>query len=161
MLEITIPAGYNLVADPEVKLSNYGLRGNYLFFTGDTIELSDKICSRIVTDKAGNSVKDKDGNAILSYAIMASVNGGTPRPIPIGTFRRFPRDPESFLSKSNLMRSLFTGSDADRYALLKGKKLRVTSVEAGEAIDWDKSDADTKNFVFKQAKFPVFDIVAS
>ena len=151
----TIPAGFELVADTS-SLASSALRSSIFFFEGDEITCSDKVVSKVRTDRDGKAVTDKDGKPILVYYLVCSVNGGTPKPIPFGSFRRFPREADAFLGESDLMRQLYGGSDEDRFNLLKGKTLKVKRLVEGDAIDWLNSDRDTRTYVFKKAKFPVF-----
>ena len=150
MLEIKdIPSGYTRVKPEEipVALQNSGNRGAVLFFKGDKIAVSDIVASRTAT---------LNGKETMVYCIGVQINDQKPKFIPLASFRQFPRDAQELLSKNAFMRSLYDGSDADRYALLSGKNLTVTELLEGEGIDWQKSDASTKNFVYKTKKFPVF-----
>ena len=150
MLEIKdIPSGYTRVKPEEipVALQNSGNRGAVLFFKGDKIAVSDIVASRTAT---------LNGKEQLVYCIGVQINDQKPKFIPLASFRQFPRDAQELLSKNAFMRSLYDGSDADRFALLSGKNLTVTELLEGEGIDWQKSDASTKNFVYKTKKFPVF-----
>lgn len=150
----TTPAGFEPVSDPSV-LTISGVRSSIFFFEGDEIICSDKIVSKVRTDRDGKAVTDKDGQPILVFYLICSVNGGTPKPIPFGSFRRFPREADAFLGESDLMRQLYSGTDEDRFSLIKGKTLKVKRLVEGDAIDWTQSDAATRSYVYKKAKFPV------
>lgn len=150
----TIPAGFEPVADTS-SLASSAIRSSIFFFEGDEITCSDKVVSKVRTDRDGKTVTDKDGKPILVYYLVCSVNGGTPKPIPFGSFRRFPREADAFLGESDLMRQLYGGSDEDRFNLIKGKTLKVKRLVEGDAIDWTQSDAATRSYVYKKAKFPV------
>lgn len=152
MLEnITIPAGFNKVEDLS-KVAESGNRTFSPFFKGDTVEFSDTIVSK-------NTLITRQGvkQETPIYYIIASVNGGEPRPIPFGAFRRFPKDYDTFLEKSPLARLLFSGSDRDRFDLLKGRKIKVVDIVEGETVDFEKSDFSTHTLVYKKSKFPLFD----
>lgn len=150
MLEnINIPAGYNRVSAEDIPavLSKSGSRGAVLFFKGDKIVISDIVVS--------HTVKLNNVDQIV-YCIYVQINGGAPKPVPIASFRQFPRDAQELLSKNAFMRSLYDGSDADRFTLIANKTLTVEELIEGEGIDWAKSDTATRKFEYKTKKFPVF-----
>lgn len=150
MLELhEIPAGYTRVKPEEVPvaLQNSGSRGAVLFFKGDKIVLSDIVATRTVK---------LNGKDQLVYCIYVQINDQKPKFIPFASFRQFPRDAQELLSKNAFMRSLYDGSDADRFSLIANKTLTVEELIEGEGIDWQKSDMTTRNFVYKTKKFPVF-----
>ena len=152
-----IPAGFTQVSDLSA-LANSANRSAIFFHKDDEIACSDIVVSKVRTDKQNQPIKDDKGSPLLVFSLICSINNGKPRPVPFASFRRFPRDADEFLSKSDLARNLYTGSDEDRYNLLKGKTLKIKDLIEGEAIDWDKSNADTREFVYKKAKFPLFEL---
>lgn len=153
-----LPAGFTAVSDINA-LATSGARNSVFFAEGQTIQIGDGApCSAVRTSRDGKPVTDKAGKPILVYYLACSVDGAEPRPIPFGAFRRFPKDAEAFLAQSELMRRLYSGTDLDRYNLLKGKRLKVAKLVPGLALDFDKSDLDTRTFVYKDAKFPIFEI---
>lgn len=155
---ISIPVGFTIVNDL-TKLNTSGSRQSRLFFKDDQIIVSDKVFSSVRTDKDGADMKDKNGQPILVFHIGCAINGATETTVPFASFRRFPREVESFLAESALMRQLYSGTDLDRFNLIKGHTLKVTKILEGEAIDWVASAgrADGEPYVFKKAKFAVFD----
>lgn len=155
---ISIPAGF-VAVDDLTKLNTSGSRQSRLFFRDDKIIVSDKVFSSVRTDKDGGIIKDKNGQPILVFHIGCVINGTTETTVPFASFRRFPREVESFLAESALMRQLYSGTDLDRFNLIKGHTLKVTKVISGEAIDWVASAgrADGDPYIFKKSKFAVFD----
>lgn len=159
MLEPIIPNGFAEVKDLS-ELAQSGSRGARLFFKGDTLEIGTQVFSKNRTDKDGKDVL-KDGKPIPVYYIAVSVNGSKPVPVPMASFRRFPRDINGFLepSDASLMRDLYNGSDEDRYKILSGKTLTVSRTVEGEAIDWTKTQlASDGTYYFKTSKFAVFEV---
>lgn len=153
MLEgFTIPAGFREVKGEELAsaLSLSASRSAMYFAKDDTITLTDSVLCQM-----RETTKDGQKTQVPVYYIVGRVNNGRPKPIPFAAFRRFPKEVDSFLEKSPLMRELYGGSDADRFDIIKGKTLKVTSLEDGETIDWQKSNLATRDFVYKPAKFPV------
>ena len=150
----TIPSGFHKVEADKVSevLSLSGSRSAMYFFANDKIECSSDILSR---DREVTVNGKKETRPV--YYLVCRINDGAPKAVPFASFRRFPKDVDAFLSKSSLMRDLFSGSDAERFDLIKGKTLEVTSIEEGEAIDWTQSNLETRDFKFKAAKFPVLD----
>lgn len=154
MLEYTLPVGFSKVDASKVSevLSVSGSRNAMYFFDGDIIECSDEVvCRENTVTRNGKEEK------MPIYYLMCRINDSAPKTVPFASFRRFPKDVDTFLNKSKLMRDLFDGSDSQRFDLIKGKKLKVVGIEEGEAIDWAKSNLDTREFVYKKAKFPVLD----
>ena len=157
---ITLPAGFHKVetADVEKVLSTIGTRSATYFFTNDIIEFSDIV---VVDDAFVPRSEKNNPNAqkrTVAY-IYATVNGVEKR-LPLGAFNRFPRDIDKFLERSSVARSLYQGSHYDRYLFLKGKKLKVSTVEDWEAVDWSKSDLATNHFEYKTSKYPIFEIIS-
>lgn len=153
MLEnFVIPSGFHKVEADKVSevLSLSGSRSAMYFFENDTIKCSDEVISK--DQKVTRNGKEE---TIQVYYLVCQINNGAPKAVPFASFRRFPKDVDTFLSKSTLMRDLFSGSDSERFNLIKGKTLKVTSVEEGEAIDWTQSNLETRDFKFKKGKFPV------
>ena len=154
MLEYTLPVGFHKVDANKVSevLSISGSRNAMYFFDGDTIECSDEVvCQERKVTRNGKE------ETMPIYYLMCKINDGAPKTVPFASFRRFPKEVDTFLNRSKLMRELFDGSDSQRFDLIKGKKLKVVGIEEGEAIDWTKSNLDTREFVYKKAKFPVLD----
>ena len=143
-----IPEGFKKVDDLSV-LTKSGDRTSLYLFKDDKIQISDEVVSK--------ERKGSDGQMHTIFYIVCSINNKEPKPIPFGSFRRFPKDIESFLPKSTLMRDLYHGSDFERKKLLAGKTLKVVELVEGEAIDWDKSPVGGP-YVYRAAKFPVFTI---
>lgn len=149
-----IPAGFHQVDASKVSevLSLSGSRNAMYFFNGDKIECSDEVlCQERTVTRNGKEEK------MPIYYLICRINEGAPKAVPFASFRRFPKEVDNFLNKSDLMRDLYDGSDSQRFELVKGRKLEVIGIEEGEAIDWTKSNPDTREFVYKKAKFPVLD----
>lgn len=162
MFELTIPAGFTEVTDPSV-LSASGTRSANYFFAGDVISVSDKVFSTL---RPSATKTDKDGKPEMQPVYYALVNicpeGGSQgydKLLPLAAFRRLPKDSEAFLAKAgDLMRQLAgMSSDRERFDLLKGKTLRVSRLEDGETLDYQKTDFATRNFQYKPGKFAVLE----
>lgn len=146
----TIPAGFSEVAQADLQkvLVNCGNRSFVHFFENDEIVVSEKVLSHTFKLEDG-----KDSKPV--YDIVVSLNDRT-RVLPLGTFRRFPKQYIDALT-TPIMRQLYNATDDyERFDLLRNKTLVVKSLVDGETIDWQKS-TDTER-VYKQAKFAIFDL---
>lgn len=165
MFELTIPSGFTQVTDLSV-LSLSGSRSANYFFAGDTITVSDKVYSQL---RPSATQTGEDGKPKMLPVYYALVNirheGGSQgydKLLPLAAFRRLPKDSEAFLAKAgDLMRQLAgMSSDRERFDLLKNKTVKVSRLEDGESLDYQKTDFATRNFQYKPGKFAVLELAA-
>ena len=163
MFELTIPTGFTQVTDLSV-LSLSGSRSANYFFAGDKITISDKVYSQL----RPSTKKTEDGKPIMQPVYYALVNithegsdKGYDKLLPLAAFRRLPKDSETFLSTAgDLVRQLAgMSSDRERFELLKGKTVKVTRLEEGEAFDYSASNLATHEYKYRKSKFAVLEFV--
>ena len=163
MFELTIPSGFTQVTDLSV-LSLSGSRSANYFFADDTIKISDKVYSQL----RPSTKKTEDGKPVMQPVYYALVNithkgsdKGYDKLLPLAAFRRLPKDSETFLATAgDLMRQLAgMSSDRERFDLLKGKTVKVTRLEDGEAFDYSASNLATRDFKYRKSKFAVLEFV--
>ena len=155
MLEnIEIPAGMQAVEDV-TKCDSFTkeYRGGILLLKGDKIQFGSKVATAPFTHKVnGNDVTDK-----IPY-IACSINGKTPKFVPISTFRKRPRNIIPYLESSTLVRDIQNCSTPyELYTLLKDRQITVTGMHKCELIDRNKSNFETREFVFREGELPIFE----
>lgn len=158
-----MPAGFQEVpaASLESTLATLGVRSTVLLFEGNTLTVSDKVFAKPRTNSDGTPVLDANGQTVLTYYILVNIDGKVDRPIPLGTFRRVPRDVSAFLDGHPLQQECY---QADSYLslfnVIKGKTLKVENLAEGDTIDWSANNGTGRtpsgDWVFKKAKFPHF-----
>lgn len=149
MFEVqNIPQGMVVVKPEEITqlLQQSGSRGATLLFPGDIIRVGDVVAS---------STRKLNNREVTVYFIEAQINNQKPRFITLATFRQFPTNPEAFLAKSELLRLLYDGSDAERYEIIKGKIFKCTELFEAEGTDWRNSNPEIRDYKYKMKKFPV------
>ena len=161
MFELTIPTGFTQVTDLSV-LSLSGSRSANYFFAGDKIKVSDKVYSQL----RPSTKKTDDGKPIMQPVYYALVNithegsdKGYDKLLPLAAFRRRPKDLETFLSTANDLTRQLAGmsSDRERFDLLKGRTVKVTRLEEGEAFDYSASNLATREYKYRKSKFAVLE----
>ena len=161
MFELTIPSGFTQVTDLSV-LSLSGSRSANYFFDGDEIKISDKVYSQL----RPSTKKTDDGKPVMQPVYYALVNithkgsdKGYDKLLPLAAFRRLPKDSETFLATAgDLMRQLAgMSTDRERFDLLKGRTIKVTRLEEGEAFDYSASNFATRDFKYRKSKFAVLE----
>ena len=161
MFELTIPSGFTQVTDLSV-LSLSGSRSANYFFAGDKIKVSDKVYSQL----RPSTKKTDDGKPIMQPVYYALVNithegsdKGYDKLLPLAAFRRLPKDSEAFLSTANDLTRQLAGmsSDRERFDLLKGRTVKVTRLEEGEAFDYSASNFATHEYKYRKSKFAVLE----
>ena len=161
MFELTIPTGFTQVTDNSV-LSLSGSRFPNYFFEGDEIKISDKVYSQL----RPSTKKTDDGKPIMQPVYYALVNithkgaaQGYDKLLPLAAFRRLPKDSEAFLAVAgDLVRQLAgMSSDRERFDLLKGRTVKVTRLEEGEAFDYSASNLATREYKYRKSKFAVLE----
>ena len=161
MFELTIPTGLTQVTALSV-LSLSGSRSANYFFEGDEIKISDKVYSQL----RPSTKKTDDGKPIMQPVYYALVNithkgaaQGYDKLLPLAAFRRLPKDSEAFLAVAgDLVRQLAgMSSDRERFDLLKGRTVKVTRLEEGEAFDYSASNLATREYKYRKSKFAVLE----
>ena len=161
MFELQIPTGFTQVTDLSV-LSLSGSRSANYFFAGDKIKVSDKVYSQL----RPSTKKTDDGKPIMQPVYYALVNithegsdKGYDKLLPLAAFRRRPKDLETFLSTANDLTRQLAGmsSDRERFDLLKGRTVKVTRLEEGEAFDYSARSLATHEYKYRKSKFAVLE----
>ena len=165
MFELTIPTGFTQVTDLSV-LSLSGSRSANYFFAGDKITVSDKVYSQLRPSATQTDESGKPKMQPVYYALVNITNAGSDKGydklLPLAAFRRLPKDSETFLATAgDLMRQLAgMSSDRERFDLLKGKTVKVTRLEDGEAFDYSASNFATREYKYRKSKFAVLEFEA-
>ena len=161
MFELQIPTGFTQVTDLSVLSLSGSNSANY-FFAGDKIKVSDKVYSQL----RPSTKKTDDGKPIMQPVYYALVNithegsdKGYDKLLPLAAFRRRPKDLETFLSTANDLTRQLAGmsSDRERFDLLKGRTVKVTRLEEGEAFDYSASNLATREYKYRKSKFAVLE----
>ena len=155
MLEnIEVPAGMQEVTDVTTCDSfNKEYRGGILFLKGDKIQLGSKVATSPFTHK----VNGKDVTDQIPY-IACSINGKKPKFVPLSTFRKRPRNIIPYLESSTLVRDIQNCSTPyELYMLLKDRQITVSGMHKCELIDRNKSNFETREFVFREGELPIFE----
>lgn len=154
---VTLPAGFNKVeADRRSEiLSKSGSRSGVYFFAGDTIVIGgdDDLYSCIRKIKANGKEEDRT----IPY-VACTINGNKPTLVPLSAFRNFPVvDTDKFFERHPAMKALYNGSDRERFDVIKGKTIKVTALEDGQAFDFAQCDFANRKYVYKTSRFAVFE----
>lgn len=155
---ITIPDGFNKVeaSKRDEILSKSGSRSGVYFFAGDVVVVGDDndLYSIDRTVKANG----KEESRTIPY-VACKVNGGVkPILVPLSAFRNFPVvDTDKFFEKHPAMKALYNGSDRERFDIIKGKTIKVTALEEGQAFDFAQCDFTNRKYVYKTSRFAVFE----
>lgn len=155
---VTIPVGFNKVeADRRSEiLSKSGSRSGVYFFAGDVIVVGgdDDLYSTIRTVK----VNGKEESRTIPY-VACKVNANQkPVLVPLSAFRNFPVvDTDKFFEKHPAMKALYNGSDRERFDVIKGKTIKVTALEEGQAFDFAQCDFANRKYVYKTSRFAIFE----
>ena len=155
MLEnIEIPAGMQAVEDiTKCDSFNKEYRGGILLLKGDKIEFGSKVATAPFTHK----VNGKDITDQIPY-IACSINDKAAKFVPLSTFRKRPRNIIPYLETSALVRDIQNCScPRELYELLKDRQITVTGMHKCELIDRNKSNFETREFVFRDGELPIFE----